>query len=443
MADQIESAGGDRRRLIERVLLGAAVAVVAVLAYSGAARFVRNGPIGDYQHYYFAAKAVLEGQNIYHQHEHQYGYLPIWAVLQSVFVPLGPQWAGAAWAVCNAAIILLGLWIGSGEVMARLGMRAEPVVRAWVIALATFVMADKMRAELRLGQTDAVIFLCFVLALKWQQKRPLLAGLMLGFIANFKFQSLVMVPYYLVRRRWAACFWTVAWAVGIALCGALIWGWERNNEYLRLTFGSVLQMVGAAKGIVDGPDLHPLAWERSISVPSVLARLAIWFGQPEGRTAVLGTAVLCGLTVAGGWWMFGRGEANLFVGRGAPADDASARMRALVLLEWAGLIVGALAFSPQSTVRHLYLMLFVVLVALGLAFEPAREGGARHRWVLAGALLVFWLGIILPPGASTTPGNLWHWIGGQLLVSLLLFFCTLWCGLARARELPVQGAASA
>ena len=31
-------------------------------------------------------------------------------------------------------------------------------------------MADKARAELRLGQTDAAIFLCFVLALMWRSR---------------------------------------------------------------------------------------------------------------------------------------------------------------------------------------------------------------------------------------------------------------------------------
>jgi hypothetical protein len=296
-----------------------------------------------------------------------------------------------------------------------------------------FVMGDKAKAELRLGQTDATILVCFVLALRWQEKLPALAGLALGFIANFKFQSVVMIPYYLVRRRWAAAFWTVFWSVAIALSGVLIWGWERNSEYLKITFGSLLQMVGAAKDIVKGPDLHPLAWERSVSVPSVLARIAIKFGLPEGRTAILGMGVLCGLTVAAGWWMFNRGGANLFVGRGVPADDRSERNRAIVLVEWAGLIMGALAFSPQTTVRHLYLMTFIVLMAAALAIQPSK---LWHRWLLLGALVTFWLGIILPPGANVTPDNRWHWIGGQMIVSMVLFFCTVWCGLARARQVP-------
>lgn len=424
---------GNRGRTLQAALLIGVVIAVAVLASQSVTRFRREGAIGDYQHYYFAAKAVVDGQNIYQQHDYQYGYLPIWAILHTVFVPLGPGDAGAAWVVCNAALILLGLWLGSGEVLRRLGMPTTGLIRAGVIAAAMLVMADKARAELRLGQTDATILVCFVLALRWQEKLPAFAGLALGFIANFKFQSVVMIPYYVVRRRWAAAFWTVFWSVAIALSGVLIWGWARNNEYLKITFGSLLQMVGAAKDIVKGPDLHPLAWERSVSVPSVLARVAIKYGWPEGRTAVLGMAVLCGLTVAAGWWMFNRGGANLFVGRGVPGDDRSPRKQGIVLLEWAGLIMGALAFSPQTTVRHLYLMAFIVLIAAAVAIRPAR---AWHRWLLIAALLVFWLGIILPPGANVRPDNRWHWIGGQLIVSLALFFSTVWCGLAKARSMP-------
>jgi hypothetical protein len=426
----------DRKKAAAWALLVGVAAAVGVLAGNAFKRFLREGAVGDYQHYYFAAKAVVDGQNIYQQHDYQYGYLPIWAVIQSVFVPLGPGGAGAAWVVCNAVLILLGLWLGSGEVLRRLGMPVGGLVRAAVIAAGMFVMADKARAELRLGQTDATILVCFVLGLRWQEKLPVLAGAALGFIANFKFQSVVMIPYYVVRRRWAAAFWTVFWSVAIALSGVLIWGWARNSEYLKITFGSLLQMVGAAKDIVKGPDLHPLAWERSVSVPSVLARTAVALGLPEGRTAILGMAVLCGLTAAAGWWMFYRGGANLFVDRGVPGDDRSPRKRAVVLLEWAGLIMGALAFSPQTTVRHLYLMAFIVLIAAALAIEPAQRW---HRWLLVGALLTFWLGIILPPGAEVTAKNPWHWIGGQLIVSMLLFFCTTWCGLARARTLSDDG----
>lgn len=420
------------------IVLVATAVWISVLGFQAAKRFNRIGAVGDYQHYYFAAKAVVEGQNIYQQHDRQYGYLPAWAVLHTVFVPLGPGGAGAAFAVVNVLLLWLGFWLTGMEVMRRLGWegreRLDRLTRALVIAVAALVMSDKVRAELRLGQTDATILVCFALALRWLERWPWLSGVMLGFIAQFKFQSLVMIPYFIVRRRWGALASTVLSSIGFALAGTLIWGWDRTKEYMQIVFGSVVELTGAAKDIADGPGLFPLAWHRSVSVPSVMARIAQKYGVSEGMLAVGGVGLLAGAAFVLGWWMFWRRGVNLFAGRSGKVDDATPRGRGLVLLEWIGLIMGALAFSPQTTVRHLFLMSFIVMVAVALAFDPAR---ARHRVVLTLALVVFWLGIVLPPGGSTPQEDRhWHWMGGQLIVSLILFFCTLWCGLAKVRELP-------
>ncbi len=428
MAERAQKSEASRRSLAMWLLLVTA-AVVAVLGASAAARFWQKGAVGDYRHYYYAAKGVVEGQNLYTQHDQQYGYLPIWALVQTVFVPLGVGGAGAAWTVCNTLFILAALWFGADEVLRRLGARAGPLVRALVVAIPALVLSDKIRAELRMGQSDGVILLCFVLALRWLGTRPVLAGVLLGFVANFKLQSLVMLPYFVVRRRWAALASTVASSVGFAVVGSLVWGWDRNNEYLGIVFGSLLKMVGAKQEVANGIALYPLAWELSVSAPSVLARLAEAIGRPEGKVAVAGTGLLAACAFAAGWWMYARNRVNLFVGRGRSEDDQSARGRLLVLLEWTGLMMGELAFSPQTPVRHLFLLLFLAQIAVGLAVVSA-----RHRWLL-GVLVVFWMGLVLPPSSMEAAERGWRSVGGQMAVSLVLYFCTLWCGLDRAADL--------
>src|SRR4029453_9393201 len=114
-----------------------------------------------------------------------YGYLPLWALLQTVLVPLGPGGAGAVWTLCNTALLFTALWVGSGEILRRLGAEGDFLLQAAVIAISAAVMSDKIRAELRLGQTDAVILVSFILALKWLERWPIATGVLLGFIANF------------------------------------------------------------------------------------------------------------------------------------------------------------------------------------------------------------------------------------------------------------------
>ncbi len=424
-----------RRRVLARWLLGFTGLWIVALAATAVRTFLRDGDTGDYQHYYHAARAVMDGGNIYQQFERQYGYLPMWAIVQTTLAPLGPGGAGAVWTVCNVGLIFAALWMGSGEILRRLGVEAEVLLRACVIATAALVLSDKIRAELRLGQTDAVILVSFILALKWLDRRPRVSGVFLGFIANFKLQSMVMVPYFVVRGRWAALASTMVCGTALALCGVLIWGWQRNCEYLGIAFGSILQMMGVAKDIADGPGLFPLAWGRSVSLPSTLARIGESAGMP--RLALLGTGVLALGAVGVAWGMYARRGKSLFMGR--MADGESATGRRLALLEWCGLIMGALAFSPQTTVRHLYLMLFVAMTAAGLAFTlPSRRG----RAVLFATLGACWLGMSLPGGDALALEAKWKWIGGPVLVSLVLFYVTLWFGLGADRESDERPAAS-
>jgi hypothetical protein len=100
------------------------------------------------------------------------------------------------------------------------------------------------------------------------------------------------------------------------------------------------------------------------------------------------------------------------------------------------LIVGALAFSPQTSVRHLYLMIFVVQIAAALAMT-ARE--RRERFCLWAAVIAFWMVLVLPPGNWVRLDHPWRTSGVHVLMSLVLFYVTLWYGLARARALPDSG----
>jgi hypothetical protein len=459
------------RRLVAVVILVATVLWTGVLAAQAANRFLTRvdpltgvtGVIGDYQHFYYAAAAMTRGENPYQQHVRQYGYLPMWAMLQVPLVPLGPAGAGAMFAALNYIMLLVGMWFMSGEVLRRVptfcsseGEHSERtaaaqlkpptvavdlLVRAVVVALGALVMSDKVRAEFRLGQTDVTIMLCFALSLVWLEKRPLLAGLLLGMIAQFKFQSLVMIPYFVLRRRWAALASTIASCVGFAVVGSIFWGWERNTQYLKIALGSVGELLGATKEIADSPALHPMTWERSVSVPSLAARLAHVCGWNQGMAAALATVMLSFAATALAWWMYVARGQSLFKGRMGSVDDATPRGRLLVLLEWCGLIMGALAFSPQTTVRHLYLMMLVVMVGLALVLIATR---GASRIMLGVVLAVFWGAMVFPPGGVFSVESPARQAAGAVAMgaSVLLFFVVLWLGLGLAQRMDREPAIS-
>src|SRR5262245_24349284 len=90
-----------RRQTLAWLLLAACAGLVLALMVVAIRSFLRDPTTGDYQHYYFAARAVTQGENLYQQHTRFYGYLPLWAVLNTVLVPLGQGGSAAACAMCT------------------------------------------------------------------------------------------------------------------------------------------------------------------------------------------------------------------------------------------------------------------------------------------------------------------------------------------------------
>ncbi|MGP1310891.1 MAG: glycosyltransferase family 87 protein, partial [Phycisphaerales bacterium] len=342
------------------------IGILGFFAYGAATRFLgapdslpgQGTEVGDFQHYYHAALAIRMGENPYDAGIRWYGYLPMFAIL---LVPLGLltiQQAGAVWVGVNTMLTLAILWLAAKEFLRRFDGPRDLTTVFVVMLVGFLVVFDKVRGELRLGQTDALIVLGYVLGLRWMGRRPILSGLALAMSLNVKYQSLIFIPYLLARRRWTEAASMMIGGVGIALAGSLIFGWNRNLEYLQTALAGILDMVGILPNDAPKPTLFPVEWHRSVSLPSVFARLSIATDMPGwiGWALVL---VCGGIALALGWWMYARWGQRLFAGRFAKADDATPTGRALVGLEWAGLVVALMAFSPQNTSRHLYQLILL------------------------------------------------------------------------------------
>lgn len=414
----------------------AVIGLTAFFAASASRRLIRGKGIedfGDFHVFHDAFRAVLAGEDLYASGTGGYIYPPLFATL---FAPLGHlalQHAGALFSVLNGVLLIACLWLAASEFVRRLDARVDKAIVPAAMLVAYAIFGDKIRSEFRLGQTDLMVLCGLLLALRFLGTRPILAGILLGLAGNLKYQSLVMLPYLLVRGRWRALGGALVAMPAFALSTALVHGWERNLEYLARAFSGMSRMLGLAPPEIDAANIYPITWIRSVSLPSVFARVEEAAGLPAWTTPGL-TLLAAGLCLLAVMTLYrGRGHA-VFLGRGAGRDDASPRGRALVGMEWTGLIVAVLVFSPQTTARHIILMLPLGVLA-GVMLLAPREGVRRAPLLAACVFLL--LALILPPGGNeSTAVTAWRWIGGISIASLALLFTTLWCGLQWASTMP-------
>lgn len=441
MSDAKGTAADDGRLTLKyKLLLVVIVGFFGVVTYESAMRFLELPMSGDFKHFYYAAYGIVHDQNIYTSGypftgQHWYAYMPLFAIVLSPLVGLGLGGAGAAWTVINAGLIATCIFVAVRESITRLGMKATPNMLVGVSFLVVAIFMDKLRGELRLGQSDAFVMIWMMLGLMWLGKRPILGGIMLGGSVNVKLQGLVFLPYLIARGRVKNLVGFVIGTVFFAMVGSLIWGVEQNMQYLSTMFGWVGDLIGieSTNAVVES-ELYPLDWERSLSIPSVLARAQLHWGLSESIVKI-GTLAMIGVIVAAGWGLYLKRGVGLLKGRSGKKDDRSAQGRGLIGIEWAGLIVGMLIFSPQSTVRHFFLG--IIVVALGAAILHAEI--AIRRKVLVGVMMfAFWASITFPVGGdefSVASAN-WRAVGGAMWALVALYMSVVWAGLGIVRELP-------
>jgi hypothetical protein len=91
------------------------------------------------------------------------------------------------------------------------------------------------------------------------------------------------------------------------------------------------------------------------------------------------------------------------------------------VLELAVIVVTALAFSPQTTTRHMVLLLLVYAVAVAV-FLLQKE--LLPKLLLAGSVTVMTIGLSFPP----VPSQFWSNISGPSWCALLLVLTIVWAG---------------
>jgi len=394
--------------------------------------------------FYFAAKAVATGGDVYKSHSPgsdrcEYVYPPLFAVLVMPLTYFKVMTATRIWMLIDACLTVLALVLGSIEAARRFQIPATKTTIAVIASTSMLLGIGEIKTELSTSQTDTLVLICFALALAWLDQWPILCGIALGFSCNIKYQTLIALPYLLLTRRWKAAASTTVSSVGFAVLPGLVVGFARNTQYLRRALGGLgnfasINSHGAASTV-------SLTWIRSISITSAMGRLLDSCGINTSYAFLL--APLAGLAcLAVGCRLYQRHGIEMFPAR--PRRTLCVNpLEGLVALEWTGLMVTWLVFGPEVSRRHMYVLLLMDVIAVTLLF--ASRG--RQRLLLVAGLVVCQVGLRMPSGSGL---GLWttafNWAGGASW-SLLVFYATLLSsGLDWVRRLsgpPILKAASA
>jgi len=403
--------------------------VLAVLALA-AANLYLSSRVGDWDHFYYAARAVAEGENPFESNRRGYIYPATLAFLLQPLATLPFEVAGALWVVGMAALVAATVWLGYGVLAA---LTADRLLAAWVTCGVFLLIVEKMYSTLKNAQTDAIILFALVASLAWVRRYPTAAGLAVAFAAAIKYHAFLLLFVFLIRRDFKAAAATVIGFAALLLLPALGVGWDENLRWIAQGLGGLVAMVqdvpmdrsGAAP--LAAAAVAPISWERSVSLPSAFSRLAeIVPGLPP-LLAAAGLAAVCGYCV--GFVI----NAYRRVGLSPFWSPTSMRRPEpeLRLIDWSLVVVIILVFSPQTTGRH-YMLAFLPLLLLGLtALRDWARDRDRTMLLLMGAVL---LALYLPPSDLAAALAAWKAVGGLSWVFLAAALFTVRRALARLPE---------
>jgi hypothetical protein len=103
------------------------------------------------------------------------------------------------------------------------------------------------------------------------------------------------------------------------------------------------------------------------------------------------------------------------------------------MLEWIGLMIAALAFAPQTKMRHLVLLLPLVMVGVLMLIVP-RQGVRRMPLLIT--MIILFLVLVMPPPIDEAWREARKWFrreGIPMLCILIMYFVVLWTSLKAYR----------
>jgi len=243
----------------------------------------------DFHYFYRAAEAMWNGGDIYAASDGHYIYPPFLAFVLQPLALMPEHMAAIIWIVLSGVFVFAAALIAASEAARcwlRTGVQNDPSLPWLIAAIATLLIADKIHGGFILGQTDCLMLLGFACALGWMQRKPLLAGAIVGATASIKYLSLIFVPYFLIKKNFRAAVGSiVAFSFFMALPAIQI-GFARAARYTAIEFRGLGRMMG----IIEAPKtakILKVGMDRSVSITSSIFRVTRSNGLPDLLAAIL------------------------------------------------------------------------------------------------------------------------------------------------------------
>lgn len=377
-----------------------------------------------------ASRDMLRGKDIYSGGTHGYVYPPLIAFLYQPLVALSDRSAEFITLAIDAVLSVITLVLTARFLVSRLIGNMHPRLIASVALFGALCSLDKIKGEFSHLETNVLMLFAFTVALLSIDTRAWLCGLALGFAFNIKYMPLALVPYLLLRRRWAAVLWFAIWALIFALLPSISMGWKANAQAWAQASGGLLRLFGVHSQVAHMAHVKLITDPVSISLTSGLARTT---GLPSPWPLTLAAclaAIFC-LSVA---IMYRRNRLPLFQWPQGQ-QQTTQPYRGLMPVEWMAILLLILIFSPFTNSRHLYMLLDINLAAGVLLLGTE---GVIPRAPLLIATIIMALGISMPPGgkpAFERAGEIWRGIGGPAWCMLAMFTLLIWTNVRYQRSM--------
>ena len=370
------------------------------------------GDVGDFAHFHVAAAAMIHGTDIYAATAGRYLYPPLLAFVLQPLALFPKNVAASLWVLVNAGLITTSILAFALDLSKRWQLPNTSLAMLKIAAIAILLNLDKVRALFRSGQTDGLMLGAFVAAFLLLDRKPLWAGFAVGASANIKYVSLIFVPYFVLTRRYRAAFAAAGSFVLFLYLPALLIGLHRDVEYIQVAFGGIANMFGLSAR-APGADVYGVTWNRSVSITSTVFRYTRAHQLSDAFALTL-VFILFAIIVTA--------LVTICRRRGLALQRATKETSAALTLEWMALVVLALIFSPQTTLRHMVLitLVYAIAVAIGLALHERKS-----QIMLLVALMLLVGALAFPPSGLSSEELMAQWRGAGVpswctLVSLFI-----------------------
>ncbi|MCW3127189.1 MAG: hypothetical protein JWO03_2847 [Bacteroidetes bacterium] len=356
------------------VLRGVVFCIVCILVLTYLVSTSIKG--GDFVTFLEAADKMWHGKNIYDPPyiNLRYSYSPFWAMVLVPFALLPDGLGAFIWLILSLILLWRTIYLLRTRFCVSMPDKGSNVI-LWFLIL----LYISRYIELNFHHVQMTIFLLWMILesiLLAENNKEMMAGILIGVGAIIKIMPIVMVPYFLYRRRFIAA---LSSCITIGVCFFLpifFVGKERFSE-LNQSWFSILRP--------DSPEFQVDAtWHFPQNLSALLYRLFVDTGAPYSRNVVslsYPQAELWIWIVIGGLVLM-----TIYFLNSMPFQRSKSKLHQLYEVSYITLLI-PLIFPHQM--KYAFYFVFPAICCLCLVIVTNYQGQKRSIKYLSTVCLVF------------------------------------------------------